>query len=358
MKNFESWTGDLSEVMPRVSEVALGENELKLLLLNARVALALPRDKGVAKEVLGLYRPMKFKARLAAGALSGLIRSGLHHYLGRNIKEGNSPEISWLRNCNEIGFLGCNPNHGVRLVILSSYSGGELKVTKLAIGGNHGLLRDEAEKLKRFAKEYGGIPRVEGLEEGRDWTAFGMKFLAEPGPPRMRGNEIVPLLEKWRSQETVQLGSIPWLAQVLDGVSAPLRLKLGGLMLKKSVFHGDFAPWNLRRDEEELVAVDWEWGRLDGVAGLDLGYGLISEDHLVGGLSGESLVRSVWSKARAPLISQFLKESGWADLKLWLFFIFLLNRSRFADDLHDEMILFDRLDASCHSISNLSLDSQ
>jgi hypothetical protein len=33
--------------------------------------------------------------------------------------------------------------------------------------------------------------------------------------------------------------------------------------------HGDFAPWNLREQDGEISAFDWEYGVVDGLPGLD-----------------------------------------------------------------------------------------
>lgn len=337
MKGFESWRGDLREVTDRILEVAIGQRAIKLVVLNDRIAFGLPRGGEMTREVLRLYRPMRFKARLVAAGLDGAARCGLHRLVGRKI-EGTGPcEISWLRNSGELGFLGCNPSHGIRAVILSQDEEGGLIVTKLAIGPGHDSLRDEAKKLDRFSQKHGGIPSLGGLEEGPDWTAFWTKFYAKPGPRRMRGKDVVPLLEKWRSDETVCLGSVDWLARTIEEAPEILAGKLRELVVRRALGHGDFAPWNLRWDEENLVAVDWEWGREAGVAGLDLGHGLVAEAFLVEELSGKQLIDSVLRKVNEPATSKYLRESGWEDFRLWLFFILLLNRSRWQSSMQLEL---------------------
>lgn len=57
----------------------------------------------------------------------------------------------------------------------------------------------------------------------------------------------------------------PQLAAALDASLAALadqRIRAGAI-------HGDFAPWNLRRHRGRIAAFDWEYGRLEGPAGLD-----------------------------------------------------------------------------------------
>jgi hypothetical protein len=39
--------------------------------------------------------------------------------------------------------------------------------------------------------------------------------------------------------------------------------------VRSGAIHGDFAPWNLRRYGNTITAFDWEYGNLDGPAGLD-----------------------------------------------------------------------------------------
>ena len=53
--------------------------------------------------------------------------------------------------------------------------------------------------------------------------------------------------------------------------------------------HGDFAPWNLFKEDERVRSIDWEYGSLDGLPHLDLCYYL---------LQVACLVRS-WSPRRA-----------------------------------------------------------
>jgi hypothetical protein len=39
--------------------------------------------------------------------------------------------------------------------------------------------------------------------------------------------------------------------------------------VRSGAIHGDFAPWNLRRNGNTIAAFDWEYGNLDGPAGMD-----------------------------------------------------------------------------------------
>ena len=70
---FKSWKGDLTEVISKLQNVAIGSDPIQVFVLSDRIALGLPRDRRLAGEVLKLYRPMKIQARLVAWCLKWLI---------------------------------------------------------------------------------------------------------------------------------------------------------------------------------------------------------------------------------------------------------------------------------------------
>ncbi len=49
--------------------------------------------------------------------------------------------------------------------------------------------------------------------------------------------------------------------------------------------HGDFAPWNLLAGRERVVAIDWEYGTVDGLPGIDAAAWRLKPDSLIQGKS-------------------------------------------------------------------------
>ena len=173
MKNFKSWKGDLEEILPLLRRVALGDAVVRVFPLNDRVALGLPCDGDLAQEVVRLYRPMKWKARLFAKLLEGGARLGLIRFFKSKKIEVKEPEISWLKGLSELGFLGCNPGHGIRCVILNRGENGALKVSKVAIGGTLNPVIKEAEKLRELSVKIEEWWPLERPSEGLTGPLFG-----------------------------------------------------------------------------------------------------------------------------------------------------------------------------------------
>ena len=100
-----------------------------------------------------------------------------------------------------------------------------------------------------------------------------------------------------------------------------VRSVLGDQQIAHGVVHGDFAPWNLRRSANAITAFDWEYGHLDGPAGLDeihfhLQVGLLIHSWTVvdalAELTGKPVLDRYFSKpgteSRAALLTLYLVE--------------------------------------------------
>jgi hypothetical protein len=78
-----------------------------------------------------------------------------------------------------------------------------------------------------------------------------------------------------------RVGALPTeqaqLTASLDGV-AP---ELDRLQTAPTIIHGDFAPWNLRRQHDEIVAFDWEYAHLEGIPGIDALHYLLQTGYLL-----------------------------------------------------------------------------
>ena len=89
-----------------------------------------------------------------------------------------------------------------------------------------------------------------------------------PPPPA-----LTPFLAALQSARVLPLHDHPWFVRLgSDREEVAMHLDV---LSKRSwplvVQHGDLAPWNmLRLDDGRLVAIDWEYGRVDGLPGLDL----------------------------------------------------------------------------------------
>jgi choline/ethanolamine kinase len=89
-----------------------------------------------------------------------------------------------------------------------------------------------------------------------------------PPPPA-----LTPFLEALQSTRVLALNDHPWFVRLgSDRDEVAMHLDV---LSKRSwplvLQHGDLAPWNmLRLHDGRLVAIDWEYGRVDSLPGLDL----------------------------------------------------------------------------------------
>lgn len=318
MKNFKSWKSDLALVLPEIQRVALGKSQTKLLVISDRIAMGLPVGRQMAREVVNLYRPMKWSARMTAMVIKKFVDFGGVSLLKKGLPGEGLPEISWLGNQGDVGFLGCNPGHGLRCVLLSHGGQEPIRVTKLAIGGNLSPVRDEGAFLKKISKNFPGLPVYGGREEGGNWAAFWTAYLPGYGPRELIGSQVIGLLTGWLGDERVPLKDLDWLKALMSEAPSVVRSRLKELTVRKALVHGDFTPWNLRRNVNGLVAIDWEWAREDGIGGLDLGHGLVMQGVLVKNLRGSDLFDDVRLGVRSDEAIKYLEKCGWHDLNLWL----------------------------------------
>ncbi len=119
------------------------------------------------------------------------------------------------------------------------------------------------------------LPAVRDLIEEKDWTAFSMEFVHgnSPGWPAS-DREIESVLTSWiDTTATVRLADTrPWkeLAQNLGSGIPGWFPEFGETRIHPCLFHGDFAPWNVRIDATgRWSVIDWERGERQGVPGWD-----------------------------------------------------------------------------------------
>ena len=305
----------------------------RVLRRDGRPLLLVPPDRGAAALTLGLYLPQTAKARVAVSALRLANRLGL---LGRVLPSAPPPAADATPSdhakpfsqadldAGRIGVLLCNPSHGGGRFI-AVRAGDAPSIVKGAARPQAAALEQERAILGRLAAlGLPGVPSV--LSDGGDATSywFEMPHYARAEVKSVADIRAIRLLESWTGGETVN----PLEAEPLRSIvaaSGAQTLGLGGLerlsslRIRRAAMHGDFAPWNLRKGAEGLVAIDWEWGRRDGLAGLDLGYGLLQEALLVKKLPPPAALQFAHQLAQSPAASAYLDESGWGDaLDLWL----------------------------------------
>lgn len=319
----QGWKSGLMPVLERISKVASGPGKLRVLTAGERLALAIPTDRRAAAMVIDLYRPQRWKGRMfrrmaAWQACLGLAESRPTFHGAPS----QFPEVEWLRPAAErgmIGFLGCNPNHGLRCVLAGiDPESGENFVAKLGFDHSASAVQREHETLERLHSRNPGVLPSMGCEQGQDWALLRLPHLGSISPSSMADPRISALLESWMQSDTVELGTDPWTCDLLDRVpqsAAPAgwHTRMRNRRVRRALLHGDFAVWNLREVDGNLCALDWEWAQENGIAGVDLAHGLRQEAYMVRKLSPGKAIAWMLDQANSPTWQPYLKATGWAD---------------------------------------------
>jgi hypothetical protein len=147
------------------------------------------------------------------------------------------------------------------------------------------LLQHEADAIAAMNNDASKPRRVPGLlfagdVAGRYVTVqtplHGRPILGELTPAHLRFLDSLHTDEEKLASETEVVASLearlaelvparPELCAALDDAMPVLeRVKV-----PSTIVHGDFVPWNLRTDGEEISAFDWEYAALDGLPLMD-----------------------------------------------------------------------------------------
>lgn len=314
---------DQAAILHALSAFHAASGTYSVLLRNGRVFMLLPADRHAALVTLSLYQPQRWKAAMTVVIVRMLILLGLHRLVLPKWQNGNDC-VSTNRlfegvKLGSVGLMLGSPEHRVRRAILTYECEGIQEVAKLALGHDGRKVIDaEATVLKKLPQVLSGKPQLMGLHESSEFTMLRMTF--EKGQPIAMGDasEALDLLKAWRCSHQIVLASnFPeWkeICAALQAVNAgdDLIAELENQMLIPSVRHGDFARWNLlRRKNHSLVVLDWEWGSLNGMPGLDLVHFFLQDERLVNNLPHREALVTTCEKLRQQESEQYIRDCGW-----------------------------------------------
>ena len=321
------------EIISRsLTAVGAGGGEVFLVKKSGRVLLALPHEKEAALVALRLYQPQRVVAKVFVWFVAFAFQLGLQRFFLRRVsvaatsleKGEEMPKIDQ----GTAGVLIGNPDHLIRRAIISFRGKNGFEVAKVAFGKEGvDLIDGEAGKIISLPKNLSGIPTVLGIHHRDDVGVMRMPHFRGQFLDARDEEAYITLLTGWLlAESSCVLGDFPeWetIERVLSTRSNGMAVLEGlkCLRLRPAVRHGDFAPWNLIRDERgEILALDWEWGEPRGVPGFDLIHYLTQDLRLVQRLNPSEVVAGVEEALEKDLFSQYLKQTGWdgAHRKLFI----------------------------------------
>lgn len=195
------------------------------------------------------------------------------------------------------------------------------EVAKLGVGQDaRTMLHREANVLRAVSEKGMNAPRCLGLHEQGDMTILRMPFL--PGTPisAEAPEGALELLEKWignaPAKSIHEFREWRFVKAVLE-LTEQGREVLNGFSdrkLRPVISHGDFARWNLMNQEGgPLIALDWEWGDMEGMPGIDLVHYFAQNARLVKRLPPGEIILYIEHELRKPKPRDYLRRTGWGD---------------------------------------------
>jgi glycosyltransferase involved in cell wall biosynthesis len=147
------------------------------------------------------------------------------------------------------------------------------------------LIASEARFLQSLPANTAAVPPLCGFIETDQVTAFATEFRRGDSPRSSDTAEMERILTAWiHPAAEMSLSDIPaW--QRLQLTPHPFLQRMPAERLEQPVkpvlFHGDFAPWNMRAWEGRWTVLDWERGETRGVPGWDWFHYIIQTSILV-----------------------------------------------------------------------------
>lgn len=261
---------------------AADRRRFQLLRRRGEPLLLLPAETALLPDSLALYPAQSWRARwlrkLAGWAvqfhLPGVTEAlalpldpshSLVKFLAAGMP-GPAPCFAML--------LGNPKTAGRRFILLVfDESNQPVKVVKAGVGAAaRELVARETDFLTATVGKLSGVPRVLGNLATAEVQAVALEYVAGVAPDARQHGAAIQVLQPWLDQtRTVPLPDLPvWQRLQAAAGNDPIFLEvaraLAAVRLHPAVFHGDFAPWNIRAQSSSgvWVVLDWERGESAG----------------------------------------------------------------------------------------------
>jgi hypothetical protein len=316
--------------------------QVLVLKKDSEPLLVLPRNGSTAAAALDLYPAQTSLARAAKAFWRltvpfGWAPSSEHDTLMVD------PEDPFLRFLNSLAqgsppnrtpttfaILAGNPKApGRRFLVLVFDPGGKpIAVVKAGLDLKAvKLIEKEVTFLTSATGGTPGLPAIRQRFAHGPLSAFATDYVdgESPGPKNSSG--IVPLLHSWlyrdRKLRVDELLAWQRLAEAAkdDDLFARVQRRLSSLKVNPAVFHGDFAPWNIKvsRVNDSWTVLDWDRGEWVGPPAWDWFHFVLQPAILVQRQSGRTLARTAEALLASPAFTQYAESANLGSrIREWL----------------------------------------
>ncbi len=289
--------------------------------------LALPKERDMALATLSLYQPQTRIARCLSDIIKLLITCNLHKYFlpKRRLKFCSAGLIAKLR-ANEagFGFLLGNPESEARRIIIARKAGGEMIIDKVGLSlPARVAVSDEIAMMLALPD---GLPSVLSLrqyDKSEKWCFYSCLKVDGKSPQQDDDRLVINILEGWlNSAHKMALTETSQLKQVRNyikeyGIAEGECLldKCSDIQVLVGIYHGDFAPWNIKKSgHDKMTVIDWEHGSCSGPAAWDWIHYLLQRAILVDRTSNLEAIQFCRDWANTFEGRAFMERTGWGSM--------------------------------------------
>jgi hypothetical protein len=299
-------------------------SRMHLLRRGGRAFLLLPDSPRLAAKGLELYAPQTGAARWLKKGSKLAIRFGVFAGLEKKSLP-LSPSDPFANYLNKVAgtespqfaMLAGNPNAaGQRCIFLSFDKGGRpVAVTKAGARPEAtALIEHEEEFLKKVPPGLTGIPKLRSTFRSDRVRALTTDFLPGRSPLPHQWMQVAKLLSQWvDSARKLKLRELVIWKRLLAAAGASLSAdarELGDRAICPVLYHGDFAPWNIKVHQGSWTLLDWDRGELGGIPLWDWLHFVIQPAILVEHANSSTIIQRLLKLFEFPEFIDYAERAG------------------------------------------------
>ena len=219
------------------------------------------------------------------------------------------------------------------VLLLCDESGRPARVLKVGLNpAGRAATDQEADFLTQLPPGRLGCTRMTGRLSAPNFSAFSTDYFPGTSPHDDAGLEH--LFHDWLNKDaTTPLESLSLWCELSAAVPAPhlevwrqINVALAGKNIRTTLYHGDFAPWNVRViNSRNLQVFDWERGSREGIPGWDWFHFTVQTSILAHRLSVERTAAEVDELIHSPRFKKYATAAGIDDIVEPLVLAYLLH---------------------------------
>lgn len=318
----------------------------RLVRRKKRPFLLLPEKSGSTSDSFTLYSAHRPLAKLWRLMIPLVLRTPLAKLFGRVViqADAGSEFMQFLAHQSKvpvrmlqtpaIKFGGVVGKTSRVVMLVCDASGHPIRVIKVGINPQgRAATEREADLLSRLPKDVIGCTGITGRFHSDALSAFATDYFS--GASLENDVGIEKLFHDWLNDAPPEpiknLASWRELDSIATGANfqqwPTLRDALASQTVRTTIYHGDFAPWNVRMTNlENIRAFDWERGHLKGIPAWDWFHYIVQTSILVERHSPERVAAELEQLFRSPRFQKYASDAGISQILEPLLLAYLLDQ--------------------------------